>query len=98
MNKYQIALDELEFTSVQYYGDKENHIAVEDMIENSKVLQELIDMHNKPLKFEEIKEGMWLWDSMCEEYIQVIDDEWHEYYEENRFYRYQPLEEGDSDE
>ena len=43
MNKYQIALDELEFASVQYYGDKENYFAVEDMIENSKVLQELVD-------------------------------------------------------
>ena len=60
---------------------------------NKKQWSAAFNAFNKPLKLEEIKEGMWLWDNMCEEYIQAIDNEWHEYYEEDRFYRYQPLEE-----
>ena len=103
MNKYQEALDELEFASVQYYSYVDID-AVKIMLEHSQLLQELIDMHNKPLKLEEIKEGMLVWDSKNGSYgvvYDVSDDELciNGYlftdcrYEDNRFYCYKPLKE-----
>ena len=65
----------------------------------------LIDEHfdNPPLKFEELHEGMVIWDSVLKEYILLgkpFNGRWVHYifgatvmytfhFEENRFYRYQ---------
>ena len=68
-------------------------------------LQRLLDMHNKPLKLEEIKPDMWVWDRTYKAYVEVemVDDkmihlnfgefDYRKEYKEDRFYRYQPLEE-----
>ena len=58
------------------------------------------------MKFEELESGMWVWDSKWGQYIEIYSVRnsevmyycTHSYYEEccdfeeNRFYRYQPLE------
>ena len=70
---------------------------------NFEGIQQLIEEHfnNPPLKFEELKARMWLWDNLDEEYIRVLSvDENSHYinywrsgvyrgskYLENRFYR-----------
>lgn len=38
-----------------------------------KTLQKLIDEHfdNQPLKFEELKEGMWIWDSQLKWFFRI---------------------------
>ena len=48
----------------------------------------LIDEHfdNPPLKFEELKEGMWVWDIEWCQFRKLIDAQ---DFEENRFYRKQ---------
>ena len=42
------------------------------------ILEQLIDEHfdNSPLKFEELKPNMWVWDNVEKEYIQLI---YHDY-------------------
>ena len=70
-----------------------------------EILERLIDKHfdNPPLKFEELKEGMWIWDNKDKAYMKiesVCDKDWvwlyidsserehiDELYEPNRFYR-----------
>lgn len=39
----------------------------------NKLLNQLIDEHfdNPPLKFEELKEGMWVWDNLIKEWVKV---------------------------
>ena len=69
--------------------------------ENKDVLSQLIDEHfdNPPLKFEELKENMWVWDNKYKEYIYIeggFGEHCFEYrcaisnsvrrFEENRFY------------
>lgn len=71
--------------------------------EYSTVINELIyeHFHNPPLKFEELKEGMWVWDNKRKEWC-VLGSFWKDalnrYYvgglsdspwEQNRFYRKQ---------
>lgn len=71
--------------------------------EYSTVINELIyeHFHNPPLKFEEFKEGMWVWDDKLKEWC-VLGSFWKDalnrYYvgglsdspwEQNRFYRKQ---------
>lgn len=73
--------------------------------EDINVVQELMHEHfdNPPLKFEELKEGMWIWDNKDKAYMKiesVCDKDWvwlyidsserehiDELYEPNRFYR-----------
>ena len=53
--------------------------------------------HNPPLKFEELKEGMWVWDNKEKRYskiesfagIQIYFYDYTDDFEENRFYRKQ---------
>lgn len=61
-------------------------------------LKQLINEHfdNPPLKFEELHEGMWVWDSKEKECCKYIGYHVFEYldgygseFEENRFYRYE---------
>lgn len=70
-------------------------------------LPELLDMHRKPLTSEEIKPNMWVWDNKEKQYHLVKSVDWHgipcweivdrygkyKDFEENRFYRFQPLSE-----
>lgn len=71
----------------------------------TSLLERLIHEHfdNLPLKFEELKEGMWIWDNKDKAYMKiesVCDKDWvwlyidsserehiDELYEPNRFYR-----------
>lgn len=71
--------------------------------EKSTVLNQLIFEHfdNPPFKFEELKEGMWVWDNKMVLYIRIakiigktiyVEDFLYGFdcygrYEENRFYR-----------
>lgn len=71
--------------------------------------KELIDQHfdNPPLKFEELKEGMWVWDNKMVLYIRIakiigktiyVEDFLYGFdcygrYEENRFYRKEVVQE-----
>lgn len=74
---------------------------------DERILLQLIDEHfdNPPLKFEELKVGMWVWDNKRKEWC-VLSAFWKDalnrYYisglsdspfEENRFYRKQVMEE-----
>ena len=43
MFKYQEALDQLKHAANEYFVIKENYFAAEDMVENSNILQELVD-------------------------------------------------------
>ncbi len=75
-----------------------------DYAEEIETLQQLIEEHfdNSPLKFEELHEGMWVWDNNDNKYNKIIEinnDKIGFYYitnsptrftctfEENRFYR-----------
>ena len=44
--------------------------------ENYSILVRLINQHfdNPPLKFEELKEGQWVWDNMNKAYLQIDED------------------------
>ena len=69
--------------------------------DESEVFKQLINEHfdNPPLKFEELKVGMWVWDNKRKCYGQVTSDkccallgtrlELWGIFEENRFYRYE---------
>lgn len=77
----------------------------EDLREYVEPIEKLIAEHfdNPPLKFEELKEGMWIWDNKDKAYMKiesVSDKDWvwlyidsserehiDELYEPNRFYR-----------
>ena len=69
-------------------------------LERCEQLEKALD--NPPLKFEELKEGMWVWDNHSKKYRRVIEpfrfkgyEEWIEFedvdelYDKNRFYRYE---------
>ena len=75
-------------------------------VKSRRMLEQLINEHfdNPPLKFEEIKIGMWVWDNMEEEWIRikdylggnifekevVLNDCWISFnFESNRYYRKQ---------
>lgn len=81
----------------------ENAVDTKIIIKDWKVLKKLIEEHfdPKPYKFEELKEGMWVWDDKHEDYKQISraikenNEIWcyglyDEYrigkFEENRFY------------
>ena len=90
-----------------YYQLEEisNDVVKYNMIskEDAKALFQVI---NRPLKFDELKIGMWVWDFFEERYLYLYEIDrktqdikykysgfvWNGYYEENRFYRYQQLE------
>ena len=115
MNRYQAALDE-----IKYVSDSMDGFCVYEIYEKEVgLLQELIDLHNKPLKLEEIKPNMWVFDNktkgcintgdvemvgnklhMCV-YKEYLGSELYDWYyivfEENRYYRYQPLETSDKE-
>lgn len=73
------------------------------------ILKNLIQVHfsNPPLKFEELKEGMWVWDNKMVLYIRIakiigktiyVEDFLYGFdcygrYEENRFYRKEVVQE-----
>lgn len=74
---------------------------MDEMVNSMKKIEQLINEHfdNQPLKFEELKENTWVWDSKYNEwcYIYFISDKYpHRKYidncisdgifEENRFY------------
>ncbi len=79
----------------------------EDCVDMKAVwkLEELINEHfdNPPLKFEELQDGMVVWDNLWKEYIQLkksFNERWIYYlfgvtvmytllFEENRFYRHE---------
>ena len=66
-NKCREALNNLKNVIVTRGYDKEL------TTEYVKVLDDLITEHfdNPPLKFEELKQCMWVWDSKYDEYIQI---------------------------
>ena len=102
MNKYQEALNELVDTALYYH----DCITGNEFDNAQNLIQELIDMHSHPLKLKEIEEGMWVWDNLVNDYfkvVKVLGDKFMcqaiesspltvRFYEINRFYRYQPLE------
>lgn len=58
-------------------------------LEALDIVEQLIDEHfklslsreNPPLKFEDLKEGMWIWDNRFKEYMYIEKwDDWHEGY------------------
>ena len=66
------------------------------------LLRRLIEEHfdNPPLKWEELKPNMWVWDNKCDSYYKISDlDEfkgimfeggfYYEWFEENRYFRKQ---------
>lgn len=95
----------------EYDVDDDGELICYDCTQHDKylkpyfILEQLINEHfdNPPLKFEELKEGMWVWDNKYKSYLKVIGfygfnihvksgigDYEHDYYiefEENRFYR-----------
>lgn len=64
MNKYQEALNI--FCEQNTFKD----ISKDVLNENYKLLQELVD--NPPLKFEDLHEGMWIWDDKTKSYIYIF--------------------------
>ena len=72
MNKYQEALDSIvnELIECGRAQDLKGETILNEQIELN-LLRELVD--NPPLKFEELKEGMWVWDNSVYEknYSQV---------------------------
>lgn len=99
--EYKDSLNEL-FIYSKYSANK---VEIISLIKCYEKLEQLIEEHfdNPPLKFEELKARMWLWDNLDEEYIRVLSvDENSHYinywrsgvyrgskYLENRFYRKQ---------
>lgn len=95
MNKYKEAYKRI-FSEDYHYPDFESAAADLDM------LGELVEKETpKPLSFEELKEGMWVWDDKLKEWC-VLGSFWKDalnrYYvgglsdspwEQNRFYRKQ---------
>ena len=66
-SKYQEALDRL--CENNYFDEKGN--CNSDLIVMDRILlQELVD--NPPLKFENLKEGMWIWDDKTKSYIYIF--------------------------
>lgn len=64
MNKYQVALNI--FCEQNTFKD----ISKDVLNENYKLLQELVN--NPPLKFEDLHEGMWIWDDKTKSYIYIF--------------------------
>lgn len=78
----------------------EYFLAIEKIENAIDKLGELVE--DKPLDFEELKEGMWVWDNVLKKYIHILTIDFgvpsgglieteNEYvpFEENRFYRKQ---------
>ncbi|MGN1343778.1 MAG: hypothetical protein ACI4U3_04310 [Traorella sp.] len=77
--------------------------SIDETINSMRVLKQLIEKHfdNPPLKFEELKENMWVWDNKYKMYLKIYEafhfkgyEEWIQYadgvcdlFEENRFFR-----------
>ena len=66
MNKYQVALNI--FCEQNTFKD----ISKDVLNENYKLLQELVN--NPPLKFEDLHEGIWVWDDINKLYVQIDED------------------------
>lgn len=89
----------------------DNKVNIWKCVENTKesfIIRQLIEEHfeNLPLKFEELKVGMFVWDNKMKDYYKIyeINHEnknlnltgWHignHRFEENRYYRKQVLDE-----
>lgn len=99
--KCEKALNEIEEL---YYNSDNSFGAMKQFKKDIEVLNILITDHfeNKPLEFEELKEGMWVWDNVLKEYIHILTIDFgvpsdglieteNEYvpFEQNRFYRKQ---------
>ena len=48
-------------------------------IRNSSLIEQLIEEHfdNPPLKFEELKRGMWVWDNLFKRYNKIVETSVH---------------------
>lgn len=56
-------------TEIKMYG------SINIPLYSLEVIENLIGEHfdNPPLKFEELKEGMWIWDNYWEEYFEISE-------------------------
>lgn len=50
-------------------------LSKDDCKENREILAQLIEEHfsNPPLKFDELKEGMWVWDNNWNQYFEICE-------------------------
>lgn len=100
MNEYQKAYDRLAFN----FGlDCLDEKLYPEEVEDFELFRELVEKETpKPLSFEDLKEGMWIWDNVLKEYIHILTIDFevpseglieteNEYvpFEEGRFYRKQ---------
>ena len=97
------ALSEIEYSLCELEEIKAGVVVNCLFDENLETIKQLIDEHfdNPPLKFDELKEGMWVWDNKMVLYIRIakiigktiyVEDFLYGFdcygrYEENRFYR-----------
>jgi hypothetical protein len=60
---------------LKYYSNAYSNAHKSAIKEDVGKLQQLINEHfdNPPLKFEELKEGMWVWDNVSKRYMKVYD-------------------------
>lgn len=71
MNKYQEALDNIADKLIDCGRTKDlNGETILKEQSELNLLQELVD--NPPLKFENLKEGMWIWDDKTKSYIYIF--------------------------
>lgn len=71
MNKYQEALDNIADKLIDCRRTKDlNGETILKEQSELNLLQELVD--NPPLKFENLKEGMWIWDDKTKSYIYIF--------------------------
>lgn len=75
LNVYEMVCDVIDYLENSKL-DKENDRLQSQLLEYQRVCkqkQEIIDelQANPPLKFEELKEGMWVWDNKEKEYLYI---------------------------
>ena len=80
-------MDQLNIFDVLYENYKITEENKDDFEYACEILERLIDKHfdNPPLKFEELKEGMFVWDNKHHTYIK-IDRIWESYNKAIYFY------------
>lgn len=70
------ALDEIEEATTEIEDSSTIPTITYNEFDNQLiVLRQLIEEHfdNPPLKFEELKEGMWVWDNEQEKYLKIVE-------------------------
>lgn len=74
MNKYQKALLAIKETVIDEQADGfyQPRTVADYNYWDVNLLQELVD--NPPLKFEDLNEGMWIWDDKNKLYMQIDED------------------------